>query len=94
MCIHCNKNHTIKLGKTSNNKQRFLCKNSECTVRTFITDYSHQGYHPKTKEKIIEMVLSGAKVRDTVEALRVSSATVVSEMKKFRSSKQCDSLSS
>ena len=81
-CPHCGKQEVVKRGKTDNGKQRYLCKNSQCSASTFILDYAYQGYLPAVKEKIIDMAMNGSGIRDTARVLNISQSTVINEIKK------------
>jgi len=72
----------VKFGQTSNGKQRFRCQNSRCDKDTFIFNYTSNGWIPDVKNKIIEMALNGAGIRDTARVLQISKDTVLSELKK------------
>ena len=72
----------VKRGKTENGKQRYLCQNLECSVKTFILDYDYNGYLPEVKNQIIEMAINGSGVRDTARVLDISPTTVINELKK------------
>jgi len=47
-----------------------------------LLQYSRNGDLPEVKQKIIEMALNGSGVRDTARVLGVSMNTVISELKK------------
>lgn len=81
-CPQCHSNQVVKRGKTENGKQRYLCLNSDCSKKTFIIDYSYQGYLPAVKEKIIDMAINGSGIRDTSRVLGISQGTVINEIKK------------
>ena len=81
-CPNCGSVNVGKHGKTTNGKQRFICKESDCQEKTFIGEYSHKGRLPETKHKIIEMAVNGSGVRDTARVLKISTATVIKELKK------------
>lgn len=85
-CPHCGGNQVVKRGKTENHKQRYLCQNQACPVKTFILDYDYKGYLPKVKQQIIEMALNGSGIRDTARVLDISTETVINEIKKKESS--------
>jgi len=57
----------------------------ECPRCTFIKDYTNQGYKPEVKRKIVDMSVNGSGVRDTARVLKVSTATVIKELKKRKS---------
>ena len=51
-CLHCGSTDVIRYGQTSNEKQRFLCRNDGCG-KTFIQDYSDKGRLPEIKQRIM-----------------------------------------
>ncbi|PZV19096.1 MAG: hypothetical protein DCF20_03430 [Pseudanabaena sp.] len=53
-----------------------------CTRKTFILDYTYQGYRPEVKQQIAEMAINGSGIRDTGRVLGISSNTVIKELKK------------
>ena len=82
-CPKCkDKESIVKFGQTSNGKQRFLCQNKECDRNTFIINHEKMGWLQETKEKKIEMTLNGSGIRDIARVLKVSTTTVISEIKK------------
>ena len=38
--------------------------NIECMRKTFILDYTYQGYRPEVKEQVSEMAVNGSGIRD------------------------------
>jgi len=81
-CPKCNKTEVVKYGVNKQKKQRYLCKNQECEKETFILEYSDLGRQEDTKEKIIEMAINGSGIRDTARVLKISTTTVLNELKK------------
>lgn len=81
-CPHCQNEEVIRHGKSSNGKQRFRCLNPECPYQTFSLDLAYPGRKREVKQQIVEMTLNGSGVRDISRVLRVSSATVIQELKK------------
>lgn len=81
-CPRCGSIDVIKHGKTANDKQRYLCRETDCETHTFIRDYSEKGCLPETKQKIVELALSGSGIRDTSRVLGISTTTVITELKK------------
>ena len=81
-CPQCATDHVVKRGKTSNEKQRYLCQNEACPQQTFLLEYSHRGRLPQVKQQIVDMALNGSGIRDTARVLRISKDTVLSELKK------------
>jgi len=85
-CPSCDSDKIVKRGKTSNGKQRYLCQYEACAQRTFILDYTNRGYLPWVKRQIIDLALNGSGIRDTARVLRISTDTVLSELKKRNAS--------
>ena len=70
-CPHCQSTDVVRNGKTPQRKQRYLCRNQECSRRSFIRDYTHDGYKPEVKKKIVEMAVNGSGIRDTARLLQL-----------------------
>jgi transposase-like protein len=81
-CPHCGQDQVVKRGKTEQGKQRYLCMNRQCPTKTFILDYSYNGYLPTVKDRIIDMAVNGSGIRDTARVLQISPTTVINELKK------------
>jgi len=80
-CPNCGSINVVRYGKTAQRKQRYLCRNQECR-RTFIQEYTYQGYLPKVKQQITDMAVNGSGMRDTARVLKISRNTVTQELKK------------
>ena len=50
--------------------------------KTFILDYTYQGYRPEVKQQVAEMAVNGSGIRDTSRVLKISPNTVIKELKK------------
>jgi transposase-like protein len=72
----------VKFGKSANNKQRYRCQNEACDRRTFIVRYDNKGWLKEIRDKIIDMTMNGAGIRDTSRVLCISQGTVMSTIKK------------
>ncbi len=81
-CPTCDSTDIVKHGKTAEGKQRYKCRNPECTRHSFVLEYSYRGYLPAVKQQICEMALNGSGVRDTARVLGISPTTVIEELKK------------
>ena len=81
-CPGCHSTDVSKNGKTSQGKQRYICRNKDCPRCTFIQDYTNNGYKPEVKQQIVDMSVNGSGVRDTARVLKVSTSTVIKEIKK------------
>ena len=85
-CPYCGSERVVKRGKTDVGKQRYLCQNEDCSAKSFLSDYTYKGKNPDVKEDIIKMHLSGSGVRAIARALKVSTNTVINELRKKRAS--------
>lgn len=81
-CPSCNNTNVVKHGKSTEGKQRYKCRNADCSRATFILQYSYQGYLPDVKQKISDMAVNGSGIRDTARVLKISPTTVIEELKK------------
>jgi len=81
-CPHCQSEQIVKRGKTRRGTQRYLCQNTACTRGSFLLDYHNRGCLPEVKHTIIDMSLKASGSRDTARVLRISTDTVLSELKK------------
>lgn len=73
-CPDCKSNRIRKHGKTSDGKQRYYCE----------LDYQQKAKITGVKEMIIDMTLNGSGIRDIGRVLKVSTTTVIKEIKKKR----------
>ena len=81
-CPYCQSEQIVKRGKTRRGTQRYLCQNIACTQGSFLLDYRNRGCLPEVKHQIIDMSLNASGIRDTARVLRISTDTVLSELKK------------
>ncbi|WNZ43365.1 IS1-like element transposase [Leptolyngbya boryana CZ1] len=81
-CPSCNSPNVVKNGKSDEGKQRYRCRNADCSRRSFIRDYSYRGYLPEVKQQISDMAVNGSGIRDTARVLKISPTTVIEELKK------------
>lgn len=77
-CPRCSSMNIVKNGRTSNKKQKYLCKDCH---RQFITDYTYQGCRKEIRSLIVPMSLNGSGIRDITRVLRVSINTVLKEIR-------------
>jgi transposase-like protein len=82
LCPYCQSSQVVKRGKTDTGKQRYRCQNPECSHQSFLLDPAYRGRLPAIKQQVIEMSLNGSGVRDTTRVLKISTATVIHELKK------------
>src|SRR3989454_11748646 len=81
-CLHCHSEQIVKRGKTRRGTQCYLCQNTACTTGSFLLDYRNRGCLPAVKQTILDMSLNASGSRDTAGVLRISTDTVLSELKK------------
>ncbi len=87
VCPSCGSSDVVKHGQSREGKQRYKCRNSECSRCTFIQAYAYRGYLPEVKRQIADMAVNGSGIRDTARVLKISRTTVIETLKK-RSSTQ------
>ena len=85
-CPACQSSNVIKNGKSKEGKQRYRCRNQNCSRTSFILDYSYRGYLSEVKAQISDMAMNGSGIRDTARVLRISPTTVMETLKKSASS--------
>src|SRR5438132_214959 len=81
-CPHCHSDQIVKRGKTGYGTQRYLCQNPMCATGSFLLDYRYLGRLPEVKHQIIDMRLNASGVCDTARVLRISTDTVLRELRK------------
>ncbi|WP_275075211.1 IS1 family transposase [Providencia rettgeri] len=80
-CPFCQQTPSVKkhgLGSTAH--QRYRCQ--DCR-RSFQLDYEYRACQPGTKDKIIDLTMNNAGIRDTARALHISINAVVRTFKKL-----------
>jgi transposase-like protein len=93
-CPSCNSTNVVKNGKSNEGKQRYRCRNSDCSRCSFIQEYSYRGYLPEVKQQISDMAVNGSGIRDTARVLKISPTTVIEELKKRSASRTSEHNSS
>jgi transposase-like protein len=81
-CPHCHSEQIVKRGKTGCGTPRYLCQNHTCATGSFLLDDRYLGRLPEVKQQIIDRSLNASGVRDTARVLRISTDTVLSELRK------------
>ena len=81
-CPHCQSEQIVKRGKTRRGTPRSLCQNTAGTTGSFLLDSRNLGGLPEVKPTLIDMSLNASGMRDTARVLRISTDTVLSELKK------------
>lgn len=57
-CPECDSINVVKHGKSAAGKQRYCCRNVDCSRRSFILEFSKRGYLKEVKQQISDMALS------------------------------------
>jgi insertion element IS1 protein InsB len=81
-CPYCQSDRVVKRGKADTGKQRYRCQNPDCSHQSFLLDPAYRGRLPQITQQVIEMSLNGSGIRDTARVLKISTATVINELKK------------
>ena len=81
-CPYCHSDQIVKRGKTRRGTQRYLCQNTACPPQSFLLAYRYRGRLPEVKQQIVDMSLNASGIRDTARVLRISTDTVLNELKK------------
>ncbi|MEM0979790.1 MAG: IS1-like element transposase [Cyanobacteria bacterium P01_H01_bin.58] len=81
-CPTCHRPNVIKNGQSNEGKQRYRCRNADCSRSAFILDYTYRGYLPEVKQQISDMAMNGSGIRDTARVLKISPTTVIEALQK------------
>ena len=82
-CPICKGTKISKNGKEKG-KQRYICNNKECRMKSFMLDYIYNGCEPGIDEKIIEMTANASGINDITRVLHISEGKVSSVLKKLQ----------
>jgi transposase-like protein len=80
-CPHCGSEKISKYGKNTG-KQRYICKNPECSHKTFCTEYKYNAWKPEVRKKVLAWSADGAGTRAIARQERIHRDTVTSILKK------------
>jgi len=61
-CPKCNGAKVLKNG-TEKGVQRYLCRNKDCPMKSFMLDYIYNGYKPSIDETTIDMTANASGIR-------------------------------
>lgn len=78
-CPSCVSTDLVKNGHSENGTQRYRCN---ACKKSFQCVYRYNARKPGVKEQIIELTMNSSGVRDISRTLKVSTATVISTLKK------------
>lgn len=87
-CPYCHSDQIVKRGKTGCGTQRYLCHNTTCATGSFLLDYRDLGRRPEVKPQIIALSLNARGLRDTARVLRLSTETVLRELRKQETARE------
>lgn len=78
-CRFCEQTEPVKKhGNGTGGYQRYRC---QMCKRTFQLDYSYNACKPGVKDKVVELAINNAGIRDTARALHISINAVVRTLK-------------
>ncbi|WP_448285725.1 IS1 family transposase [Phormidesmis priestleyi] len=83
-CPNCCGMNVTKRGRSAEGKQRYQCRNPDCSRPGFILDYSYQAYLPEVRRQISDLLMNGSGIRDTARVLKISPTTGIEALKKER----------
>ena len=81
-CPHCGSEQVSRNGHNKAGKQRYLCKNPECSHRSFVEEYTKIAYDPKIREQVLRLAIDGTGTRATGRILGIAKDSVTSIKKK------------
>ncbi|MCL1943011.1 MAG: hypothetical protein FWF54_05625 [Candidatus Azobacteroides sp.] len=76
-CRACKSEYLIKSGKTTNDKQRYQCKN--CGKR-FLAEYTYNAYKTDANQNIITFIKESLDIRSTARVLKISTTTLLARI--------------
>ena len=80
-CPNC-KGTAVSKNGTENGKQRYICNNKNCSMKSFMIEYIYNGCEPGVDEKIIAMTANSSGISDISRVLNVSESKVSRVLKK------------
>jgi len=84
-CPFCGSDRVGKNG-FNNGKQRYLCKNTQCSHKTFFAEYTYNACKPETPSSIIKLSVNGNGTRAISRCLGIHRDTVTAALKKRKTS--------
>lgn len=80
-CPKC-KGASISKNGTESGKQRYICNDKNCKMKSFMLDYTYNGCEPGINEKIIAMTANSSGISDISRVLQISEDKVSRVLKK------------
>jgi len=84
-CPFCGSENVGKNG-LNNCKQRYICKNAECSHQTFYAEYTYNACRPEIKSSIVKLSVNGNGTRAIARCLGIHRDTVTAALKKRKTS--------
>lgn len=81
-CPECESTDVVKHGRSAAGKQRYGCRNQNCSRRSLILNFSYRGRRSEVKQQISDMAMNGSGIREPARVLKVSPTTVIATLKK------------
>lgn len=81
-CPVCGSINISKNGKSVKGLQRYICNNKDCIGKSFMLEYTYNGWKPGINEQIINMAANASGIRDTSRVLKISKQKVQDTLKK------------
>ena len=88
-CPTCRGVDIHRHGQSATRKKRYICRNENCTRKTFILNYTYKGHLATVKQQIAEMAINGSGIRDIVRVLGISPTIMINELKKAGRYRSC-----
>ena len=85
-CPHCGSTNVWKHGVDRTGKQRYVCKNEQCSHRTFIENYTYNACDPSVRAKIFFAIVNGNGTRATARMLDIAKDTVTDALRSLETS--------
>ena len=83
-CPQCDSENVAPSGFYPNGKQRYTCKNKDCSRKIFLASYTNKACDPKVKRQIFEQTVNGSGTRAIARNLGISKDTVTATLKKLK----------
>ena len=80
-CPFCGSDHVGKNG-FNNGKQRYICKNTECSHKTFYAESTYNACKPEIQSSIIKLSVNGNGTRAISRCLGIHRDSVTAALKK------------
>ena len=83
-CPDCKNENVGRNGRDQKGVQRYLCRNAECSRKTFALEYTYTAYEKGIKEKVLDMTVNGNGTRAIARTLGINKDTVTAILKKHK----------